>query len=608
MTIFNALQGSSIGLSMAKLKSQDRATAIGHNFMLNAVIRANGASILFRQFDKLQEISGKNILPLPLRVTLYTGILATGFVKTIAEHVTLFPASKFSNSVTKLLKWERKDDEITPPRYVKIASFFQLHGGTILQVASLTTNVALFIFGSQLYAGAGLTCLAIGYLNEKNLLPERCRRIYLSLSPCVNIVGTFLSPGVISKIFGVFEIIAVCSELSAKQRTKPILFSDSKSVSHLSLENFERILKEERLVEVKREHVRIKAFPHYPKADLNEFLKWIDDFSLAEEDIFSLLNEKLRGDPRWVDSEANKKLEGLDEIGQKAVKIKYCKDNLKTLIEQISFSRLSTGENLGFAEYAVLQNYVNCIAKDLPNIEDKKTQSEILVQLAVEGGDYCSSGIYYQMEAAASRALYGKDLNGFSLKQKILMTLQQERQNICSGLVLSRIPKLAFVALGGEEDVHAHNQLVAAIGEDFGLPDRGLDAESSLYTGSALGRAVSNLLLKYNPDVRLDSEDLWKKTRSPNGDYFEGYTPDRVVNTISELVGTTLFPKPDFSNYLYNTWLPKQNLEESKKEEIEALLAAGTIPIQKLVFAVLADMGILAIQSPVILGAKADAK
>ncbi len=198
------------------------------------------------------------------------------------------------------------------------------------------------------------------------------------------------------------------------------------------------------------------------------------------------------------------------------------------------------------------------ITEKLPQAS-KELQDQIMIQLAVEGGDYCGPGVYFQLESAATALLLNqqsKEKQRLPLKQRILLLLQQERLRVIEGfhIAISKFSPGVHVWHGGKKDIHSLNRTIALLGSDFGLPDQGANQDK---TAEAL--IIEKWIAQYIT-VRLFPENLW--TGIKYGDAgVQGYNVERIINALKAQMGLPLIPNPDI--YAWAThWIKKDPANE----------------------------------------------
>ena len=349
--------------------------------------------------------------------------------------------------------------------------------------------------------------------------------------------------------------------------------------------------------EVDRSHAKIAPFPtvkHLNFAPLNELC---DSFNWNEPDTVILLEAKLKNDARWMGSELYNKSKLASRKEEIQLKIEYAKANFKKMVGDIENESIETGEPLN---YGVLKNYLGFIAEKLPHAP-KQQKTQILLQLAVEGGDYCGPGIYYQLETAATALLrcdtkvYGSEERPrLPLKQRILLILQQERMNIMSAYHFLMAKQGFMVIRGKKNDIHSINYNINWLGDGFYLPDQGASNDRTAIT-SIVDKITWQFFYKLKP------EDLWQNRTFLRTDII-GYTPVRVTDAIMHEIGIPLIPANDIRTWA-REWIEKKNLAEEQKGNFLEMLQDGesfekNLKFQlKFIEAMLVDMGILKIKT-----------
>lgn len=472
--------------------------------------------------------------------------------------------------------------------------------GSLCQLASVITSIALLAMGFRVYALTSLSILAMGYLERHKYLPAKVKNIYASISPWLVIVSTLTLDSWFFKILLAFELIDKVHKIFFKSKAT-IPFEKAPPVSNLNYIQFQQVISKKASIVPDRSHVDIIPFPIVKELNFQPLLDLYDSIKWSNKKIFAELDKKIQEDARWQDSEEFlKTLENPEK--SKKLKLCYAKKSFFKLVHDVDLECIETGAPLN---YAMLKNYLGYIALHLPKAP-KDLQLDILANLAIEGGDYCGTGVYYQLEKASFALLY--QVNGTNveknserprlpLKQRILILLQQERLKIALSfheLVQRKTPTLTLLD-GGIEDVHAFNKTIQRFAYDFGLPDQGAQEDDTANT-LFWERYYYQKLLKISP------EDLWTGTHYRVGAKicaYRGYN-ERLLKAITCEIGQALIPRTDIFEWA-TQWIERQDISPEEKEKFLNNLE-GDITYScyqkfnpEFIQAMLVDMGILKI-------------
>jgi hypothetical protein len=577
--VYSVLNSFGYTRALTAFKADDDAARQGHNIFIAALSQLGQTAALFSQVKKLEEVSGQSYLSGKVQIWIYLSIPLVSVGQACIDKCAQL-GMEISPFFNKSVVW--------------------LHGniGSICQIASVVTSVTLLQLGYQAYAVTALSILALGYLERWNYLPTKVRAVYLRLTPWIGNVGLLISGGWLSRGFAVINLYGNFSSLFVK----PVIPYDKLlHTSHLNFEQFNRIIAGKAILKVNREHVLIAPFPVVKNLDFNPLRKLCDTFNWNDSHVFSQLEDKLAHDARWMGSEEYQRMsktERHEEI--KALKIEYAKSKFKTLISVIEHECIETGQPLN---YGILKNYLGYIAEKLPRAE-KNQQIQILLQLAVEGGDYCGPGVYYQLETAATALLLGSspqqendsERPRLPLKQRILLILQQERLKVVAAfhLLVSKVNLAVNTLAGGDGDPHAMNRTIQMLATHFGLPDQGAQHDMTAIM-SSIEKYYFRHLLGMHP------EHLW------TGGTFakhscEGYTIKRITATIQDYIALPIIPTADIRSWALQ-WVENLSISEKEKEAFIDQLQDGETFESHLKFrdafiqAMLVDMNILRIEA-----------
>lgn len=563
-------------------KADDDVARQGYNLPLATINQLGQVHALLEQVGKLEEISGNIYVPGKMKLLMYLSAPVVSLSKAIITKMGIETSTPFKASVLWL------HDNM----------------GSVCQIASVVTNIALFHLGYQAYAVMSLSVLAIGYLERRNCLPSKVQEVYLRSAPWIRSVALIIHGDWLYKAIGAVQLF---DKMSSWHSLQPMIPYDQMThSSHLTYDAFNEILAGKGPFKVNPEHINIAPFPIVKKINFDPLIQLCDSFNWDDPENFAKLEKKLAKDARWYQYKSKEypDIKRKSDIEVERIKIDYAKTKLKKLVFDVGNECIETGGSLN---YGVIKNYLAYIAQQLPQVT-KDQQRHILFQLAVEGGDYCGPGIYYQLETAATALLLqspvqeeeGSDSERprLPLKQRILFILQQERLNVISAFhqLTAKVDWVGNAMFGGSGDLHPLNRTIKILGDNFGLPDQGAQED----------RAVASDYidkLAYRHAFGLKSEDLWTGV-TINKEPCEGYTSMRVLDAIKSQIGIPLIPATDVRQWALD-WIERVPVESSKKEEFIEKLQDGKsfesdLSLRfhdRFILAMLVDMGVLSVCS-----------
>jgi hypothetical protein len=468
--------------------------------------------------------------------------------------------------------------------------------GELAQVAVGIHALALLRLGFYTYGAVSLTFLAWGLLEKHHCLPLVARRVYEATIPWLSSLSLLFNGMALYKFVAAIELVDLAypkvTALWARLFPKP-----KEVLPSLTYAQFEAIRAERCDFKVSRSHIEIEAFPQTAKRDFNKILRAWDAIDWSHSD--SNLQRAVEADARWERSEAfieYRKANGQEEGLQ--IMMAYAKKQLEALVKNIRDHTIKTGQPLN---YAPLENYLGVIAEQLAH-HDLDKRRQLLLQLALQGGQYCGPGIFTQLLQVATASLDATKALPF--KNRVLIILQQERFEIVQAYhsLLEEMHLPAGKIAGGTADVHGMNYMVRLIAEDFHLPNTGASADEMIPL-SFLDKWIFWKLLGINPEC------LWKNTeirtpfslRSPTNT-IAGYTPERILQAIYfSKAKLPILTNDDFVAWA-RVWIEKRETgatEDQKANFLDSLEAGefhqGTDIGNTLILATLVDTGILQI-------------
>lgn len=319
---------------------------------------------------------------------------------------------------------------------------------------------------------------------------------------------------------------------------------------------------------VRREHVLIRDFPTVknPKEKIPQVMScwdkvvWKDHIQEIDKAIKDFHREA--GFQAWLQEQ--------EDSSEK--KIAYVRALLEKLVSDIKDKTISVGDPL---DYTNLQNQLGYIGENISQV-DTDLQRQVLLSLALEGGDVCGTGIYEQVWVAANRLLMTSHLAGtLSLKRRILLQLRQEREKIAHALYLCwhKVSK----PNSPEDNVHDMSLFKLMFALDFGIEDEGSRNDVTLRMTAFFEEILERVISRWLPNYqRVNAENLWEDVFRWQNKWAlnfrwenewalnKGYTPERIFQTIKDSINNGVITRDDF-----NGWL-KEWMIAKAEEAIEA--------------------------------------
>lgn len=585
--------------TLTSAKMQEDAARRGHSRMITFTSHFTQTQQVFEQLEELAEVSGRSFASLKLRTALY-----------LTAPVVL--AADYAAS-----RWAEKNSRIAF-LFKQVIGVLYNHVGSLCQIVSVVANIALFRLGQRATATTALIILSMGYLERHHRLPLAVSRIYLTVFPWVGEISALLTGDWLARALAAGELWGKLHQLLSVKKMVP--YDQAKPVERLSYDQFNQILEGKAQLEVNRNHAYIAPFPHVKNLDFNPLKALFEQVNWKEQDAHYQITQGLKKDPRWENSSEYREWRSghgpIDDRDQ--LKIDYIKKNFNLLIYNIEHERIETGEPL---DYRMLKNYLAFIAEKLPHAP-KEYQLRTMIQLAVEGGDYCGPGVYYQLETIATALLLNnfepvgdtevKDRARLPLKQRLLLILQQERLHIAVAfhLLIGKITPHNWIS-GGNADPHAVNHTNNTLAFDFGLPDQGA-AYDRTATIEFIELYIARFILHITPEKLWTGYDVrntylyhylvrlilrWNDEKFENN-IIQGYTKEHITNETQLRIGTSAIPQSDVNAWA-REWAENLQIDASKKEILQEKVEKGefqnfneSFP-DSFIQAMLVDMGIL---------------
>lgn len=442
----------------------------------------------------------------------------------------------------------------------KIVNFVHDHIGTLAHIITVITSIALIAFFNQPIIGiTSLVCLGIGILDRQGILPEKLRHIIHQSGFIIGNITGLIVGDILNKIIALADIVVTIANKIFEYKANKELEKVRKENANKANTEIRQITKAEldtldnELLRIRKEHIEYELpIPYFPKetdiSELETICDKLDDYwektpENSSKKYKDFLLDRLMNDQRYCDV-------AVCEEKYRENPILYIKDQLKIYIKNIKTRGITAGEPLN---YQILDDYSKFITFTLSEHIKKGNYVEVIDQiiiLGVDGGHYCGPEVIRATETVFHNLL-GQVLD---LKEKILFLLQTKRriefehlyEEIWNATSFNR--KLADFF--DSRDVHEYNIAVNLIGSDFGLHDKSAEQDTT---------ALVQPLMKF----------LLSKFLKPLHDQFwnRGYTAKQIMDTVSEQIGSTFFPKPVFIQW-WKDWVNRQqDLSAYQKEQ-----------------------------------------
>lgn len=480
--------------------------------------------------------------------------------------------------LTPLLLATLKSTRLVPSNIKPALTFFQNHLSDLYQIATVVSSIALFFFGQHFFAISSLSVLGVGVMDRNGWLPLPFRDALHQSTVPVSIAMSLISGGLLSRICGLCQLFLWYANTSVScKNNSGSGFAVQKNLTPQIVEDF---FEGKLNLKVNRSFIHYNPFPPIPDIDINSILEKFDRINWKRH--IKTLRQKLTTDPRFIQNYQTPDGKTDEEI------IQITKDSLQAFIRAVKGRLILEGEPV---DYDKLHNYLKLIAKHLEGEANEMTQADIIFRLAVEGGEYCGPGKFEVAESVFQEIIGENQDVPFS--DKILYCLQNMR-NVWMQKFYSEAMVQGFIGhtvgrFKDYQDVHNYNLFLNLYGDEFGLRKAGAENDEVAFIDPLFKWFVLKALNK-----RLHQR------------FWNDYSPRDLRKGLIESIGTSQLPKHEVFGFWLD-WIDKQEIEESKKEELRDELGLGKLFGEKLedsegkikshfVTLMLLDMGILEIE------------
>jgi hypothetical protein len=546
--LFAGMRGVSLGTGTTELKRIEDSVRAGRNAVLTALTQTAQVSYTF----SLTNEAIPDIVPAGAKIVTY-----------------LAPS---------LLAYAVKKGFMRP-----VCLFLQDHIGTLCQLASTISAIALIALGSLALGIASLSLLALGYLDRWGILPLCLRQFIHDTSPIIRIATGIIVGDLLEKLFALATVVFYCYEKCIAPPEEPAPPPQIDRQNALTPELLDRILKNNVPLEINSAHLRWDILVPTPNIEIRELLSLYD--TVDWEPHLQVIRAKCKGDARFVERI------GDPEKMDPPILIAHMRENLKSYLNSVQGRHIADGE---IHDYDRLEIYLKVIADYLKKEQNAIHRADALLRLSVEGGQYCGPEKFHVAEDLYANYILRQDQVPVHIQ--ILLSLQDSRTQwmqaryldvmngvqdnpTCMTSCLSAISAIDF------QDLHFYNQFINIYGSEFGLR-RGAAANDHAAVIDPLSKAFLRKLIRQFK-ILFESE----------------YTPSRIQQILQDKIGTPGLPLPNLFTWWQN-WIDRQNLSQQQKtilsEELQnenqllgSPLLRGRSFDRRFTNAMLLDLGIL---------------
>lgn len=475
-------------------------------------------------------------------------------------------------------------------RISEAANSIQTQIGKFSLTVMIVSTVALFLLGQSVLAASALIYLGIGLLDRRNVFPQPLQSaLHVANFYIGNFAGIYLGGNIIRLICTMNLILPLVKQIIEHQATAamkrsqlaacdPSLANDSQNtldqkttISLSELTNFNPTAQ----CGLRKSHIHIAPLPSVrDDVSIDDILTLCNKIDWTQHE--HVIKGKLSTDKRWL------------EVGQfeNIMPIDYFKRNLKSLVDDIKNKNILQGKP---ENYDMLDYYCRYIAQEIEN-QDELSQTDMLLLIGIEGGEYCGTGKFGVVEEAYQNIL--SQSSGLPLAARIFANLQLERQRLCQALYLhlwKTNPLVQFVGYLSEiNSVHNMNLFTNFVqgGKRFGIPHQAAKNDSTAlfnplthYMAYSIIHKMDDYFWKgvifpqcfftFQAPLGSDWWKAWKWVHVKNDPVvIHPYDENAIMDRMNEIIGTPLIPKTDIYIW-WMEWVERQmNLSDIQKEAL----------------------------------------
>lgn len=510
-------RGFGFGYSINSLKSAEASVRQGHNYVQASLAQASmTATTAFTVFKTFDLVSHKSWAALGVAlIPLGVGYLAS------------------------------RDDL---PFYVqKTVYLLHDHTGNLCFVAAVTTSVALFCFGSQVWAVTSLTMLAIGVIDRNGYLPPSVHKaLYCSNFVLGNGVRLFLG-NPIDQFLAVVEITALLAQYAIDD-VENLLETDDSLIDTPKTEiTPEDLFKPNYFTFVRKHHIHEGGTPSAPNIEISKLLELVKKIDWNESNR-RVLSKKLEKDERWLKRGKGQETE-----------LEYFQNNLEAFVTDVVNRKVLIGQ---VKDYEALERYLKHITAHVDKCFKNNREIEatdILLRLGIEGGRYCGPGRYEVAEDIYFRTLEQNEDSEIPLEDLLKIQLQAHRRNIfldIYGAFTKELDVGIIWKILTFDDIHSYNLFASIMDPILNIGAQG---------------ASNDETTEMSPVQRI----FVQKALGPLRDLFWEKYEKTLIDEVYAMSGTPRLPLPTLYIW-WNKWLETQS-DSDAKERFQEMLWNGEL-------------------------------
>lgn len=552
-TIFSSAQGFEFGLIAAEMKRQEDSVRAGRSNYLTALLQWGQAIKAVEFSNKAYEAAGLPLFSWTEKSVVY---------------------------LTPILLAVLKNTDVLPENFRPVLTFCQDHLSDLYQIANVVSCIALLSLGQTAFAASSLCILGIGAMDRYGLLPVACRQFLHRYTQPLFIVTALITGGTFDRIIAVLSALAWGAEVYfARNQVQYETFTFKQNLTPKIMQDF---LAKRLTVRIHQNFIHYNPTPPIPNVDIQFFIEKFDEIDWEPKNIFAL-REKLNRDARFIARHGTTNGKADNEI------IAIARETLQTFIDTVKERRVLAGEP---ADYEKLHNYLKLIVQAIERERNPILRTDMLLRLAVEGGEYCGPGKFEVAESVYAQTV-GENPD-LPFHDKVSYCLQDERndwmQKWYNRIFTPAVQASTIGQIIEPLDLHNYNIFLNCYGDELGLRKAGADNDATAFVD-----ALSKWVLSHTAGSIIQTE-FWNEHNLYNH-----------TQILKSNLGTSKLPLFD-AHIFWQNWIERQQIEEEAKEVLRdelalhqslygrALERGGEFTYEFIVLMLL-DMGIVEIDS-----------
>jgi len=285
--------------------------------------------------------------------------------------------AKWGTVATVLLAAIVADSKL-PSAVRKVALLIHDHVSKVLLLVQVGVAVSVMALGNIAFGIGALSFYGLGLLDRSGILPSHLR---ILLHKSHYVIGNLAALAFGDPFIQLLAIIDIVSVIAERLFGSDVFNRGARqpTFEKVTLDDTCRDIRGAQELKVTQDHIHLYGYIPAPDVKIEQLVKWGKEVSQGQLNLSSL-EQKLSQDQRFRD------------FGEQGKEVKFFNDNLSIYVNRVVKREILEGE---INDYDTLEYYLKHITQHVNELRQqgqKVDAEDILMRLAIEGGQYCGPG------------------------------------------------------------------------------------------------------------------------------------------------------------------------------------------------------------------------